>query len=83
VQTVFFFFGAKFCQNENKKIKKEYYVTIFSLSLFKKWSNFEEKYFELFLATLFPEPSTPKELSAVRIEAIIFNNALHPKKGPM
>jgi hypothetical protein len=51
---VFFFFGAKFCQNENIKIKKEYYVTIFSLvlSLFKEWSNFEEKSFELFLATL-------------------------------
>jgi len=44
----FFFFGAKICQNENIKIKKEYYVTIFSLSLslFKEWSNFEEKNFE-------------------------------------
>jgi hypothetical protein len=35
-----------------KKLKKEYYVTIFSLSLFKEWSNFEEKNFEFFLATL-------------------------------
>jgi len=53
VQTVFNFFGAKFCQNENIKVKKDIMSQYFlSLSLFKEWSNFEEKNFELFLPHL-------------------------------